>query len=73
MDDSFITQLKKSVGFIYIKKDNKFSPAGTGFFVSILTGYDPSKSYIYFVTAKHVLQKNNGEAMLKGKVKDTNE
>ncbi|MCV0430473.1 hypothetical protein [Nitrosopumilus sp.] len=57
---SIIKQIKKSVGFIYVKNGNVFHPAGTGFFVSVATGYDSSKSYFYFVTAKHVIQKKDG-------------
>ena len=57
MNRSVIQQIKKSVGFIYIKVDEEFHAVGTGFFVSVKSEYDSSKGHQYFVTAKHVLQK----------------
>ena len=60
MSDSIIAQIKKCIAFVFIKNGESVHPNGTGFFVSIPTGYDDSKSYKYFVTAKHVLQDLNG-------------
>lgn len=61
MDIDLIQKIKKSIGFIYIKVGEEFHVAGTGFFVSVKSEYDYSKSHRYFVTAKHVLQKDSGE------------
>jgi len=61
LDNDIIQKIKKSVGFIYKKTNDEFQVSGTGFFVSVKSERVPTKSHMYFVTAKHVLQKSNGE------------
>ena len=52
--------LKKTVAFIFIKnKEKKLSPIGTGFFIGIKGEKDSSKTFVYLITAKHVLQDKN--------------
>lgn len=60
MSESYISQIKKCVAFVFIKKNKQIVANGTGFFVSIPTGYDKNKAYKYFVTAKHVLRDQEG-------------
>ncbi|MBM4064642.1 MAG: trypsin-like peptidase domain-containing protein [Planctomycetes bacterium] len=49
-------EIKDTVTFIFIKNDSgQVIPNGTGFFVGIKDENDPNISYIYLVTAKHVL------------------
>ncbi|MBI4344467.1 MAG: trypsin-like peptidase domain-containing protein [Euryarchaeota archaeon] len=45
--------LKKTIGFIFIETSQGPMPIGTGFFVKV---QDRETSYVYFVTAKHVIQ-----------------
>ena len=45
--------LKKTIGFIFIETPQGPMPIGTGFFVKV---QDKETSYVYFVTAKHVIQ-----------------
>lgn len=50
-------EFKKPVAFIFIKDDaDKIIPNGTGFFVSIPDSSIRKISFIYLVTAKHVIQ-----------------
>ncbi len=53
------TEIKKVVGFIYAKNDKgEIKPNGTGFFVGISDSIS-KKTFVYLVTAKHVLKKQN--------------
>lgn len=45
--------LKKTIGFIFIETPQGPMPIGTGFFVKVQG--DADSSYVYFVTAKHVV------------------
>jgi hypothetical protein len=66
--EHYLKQVKKCVTFIFVKKDDAFSPVGTGFFVGIeVHGLDvdvneiPNHYFaVYLVTAKHVLQYEEG-------------
>lgn len=52
--------IKKVVAFIFIQdKDGNIIPQGTGFFVGIKSADNPNGSFVYLVTAKHVLQREN--------------
>jgi hypothetical protein len=63
------SQVKEVVAFIFIPnpdpqhKDEPI-PYGTGFFISIKDNKDPKKLFCYFVTAKHVLQKEDQKTWL---------
>jgi len=51
------SQVKDIVTFIFIKAPNgQLVPNGTGFFVGVKSEQDTAKSFVYLVTAKHVLQ-----------------
>lgn len=51
------SNLKKCVAFIFsLNSKGEYQPRGTGYFVSVPTKKDTTKSFIYFVTAKHVIQ-----------------
>lgn len=56
-----MTEVKSAVSFIYIQDSlgNRI-PNGTCFFVGIKSRLDSTKAFPYLVTAKHVLQKQNG-------------
>lgn len=54
----YLTQIKKCVTFIFIFKDGKYIPLGTVFFVGIKM---TEKYTVYLVTAKHILQSENGD------------
>ena len=54
----YLTQIKKCVTFIFIFKEGKYIPLGTGFFVGVQMA---EKFTVYLVTAKHVLQSENGD------------
>jgi hypothetical protein len=56
--------VKKSVVFIGVEVDDghggkKIRFCGTGFFVSVASQYDANKSWLYLVTAKHVVVELN--------------
>lgn len=52
-------EIKKVVGFIYVKNDkDEIKPNGTGFFVGV-SDSTSQKIAVYFITAKHVLKKRN--------------
>jgi hypothetical protein len=57
-------EIKKIVTFIFIKNNkNEFIPNGTGFFVCVETNREKSDTCItYLVTAKHVLQQQDGKS-----------
>ncbi|MCH7648990.1 MAG: hypothetical protein IIA83_10335 [Thaumarchaeota archaeon] len=55
-----LSLIKKCVGFLFIQQNKKIIAIGTGFFVGVPSGYDTNISYMYFVTAKHVLQNKDG-------------
>lgn len=58
---SIITEIKKSVSFIFIQNvKGELIPNGTGFFVGVKNENNTDRSNIYFVTAKHVLQDKDG-------------
>lgn len=51
--------ITKTVVFIYKGPDGKLEQAdGTGFFVSIPSPLDPNRSWVYLITAKHMVVKN---------------
>lgn len=51
------SQVKNIVAFIFIKNTKgEIVPNGTGFFVGVKDTNDTNRSYVYLVTAKHVLQ-----------------
>jgi hypothetical protein len=57
--DYYLDQVKQCVSFIFNEKSSgEKNPIGTGFFVSIGSEHG---NPVYFVTAKHVLQKDSGE------------
>jgi Trypsin-like peptidase domain len=48
--------IKKTVAFVFVKgTDGALLPNGTAFFVGVPSDSDPKRSYIYLVTARHVL------------------
>jgi hypothetical protein len=52
--------LRKVVAFILLQhSDGKFYAQGTGFFAGVSRLDDTTKSFVVFVTAKHVLQRKN--------------
>ena len=56
-----LQEIKKSVSFILIpERTDKLTPNGTGFFVGVKHADNESIFSVYFVTAKHVLQDENG-------------
>lgn len=57
---NFFEDIKKSVTFIFLEDDSRYVPNGTGFLVSVEVEKDTSTHVMYLVTAKHVIQKNNG-------------
>jgi hypothetical protein len=51
-------EVKSTVAFVFLKDEKgKMIPNGTGFFVGVKNPSDPNKVALYFVTAKHVIQK----------------
>ena len=55
-------ELKKCVAFVCIKDSKKnIVPIGTGFFIGVKCKPDSTKSYVYLVTAKHVVLDKNGK------------
>jgi len=62
------SDVKKAVAFVFLSdaqgepaldKSGNPIPLGTGFFVSVPTGRQRDRVYVYFVTAMHVLRQNN--------------
>lgn len=61
-------QVKKCITFIFLKSGDRFYPIGTGFFVgaeinSLVVDIDEIQDHyfaVYLVTAKHVLQDEDG-------------
>lgn len=54
-------QVKQVVAFVFIEKsDGKLEANGTAFFVGLPDELNPERSYVYLVTAKHVLQNTEG-------------
>jgi hypothetical protein len=52
-----INQIKNCVGFIFMQDDqNKITPQGTRFFVTVPQEHNPQKAVGHFVTARHVLE-----------------
>lgn len=51
-------EVKSVVGFLFIpgKQPGQLVPHGTGFFVAVRDSKNPDRSFVYLVTAKHVLQ-----------------
>jgi hypothetical protein len=68
---NFLPEIKNSVTFLFLKKEGKYVPNGTGFLVSVEAEKDLYYNYhqtkhspyyvMYLVTAKHVLQDSKGE------------
>ncbi|MBI5077414.1 hypothetical protein HZB94_03465 [Candidatus Falkowbacteria bacterium] len=56
-----LQEVKKSVSFIFIPDGkDKVKPNGTGFFIGVKNEENEKTFNFYFVTAKHVLQDNQG-------------
>jgi len=56
-----LQKIKKSVSFIFVSDGlGNFNARGTGFFVGVKNEKEESQLNVYFVTAKHVLQDENG-------------
>lgn len=56
-----LQEVKKSVSFIFIPDGkDKLKPNGTGFFIGVKKEENKNIFNVYFVTAKHVLQDNQG-------------
>ena len=53
--DTLVSQFKKTINYIYLFRDGKPFPNGTGFFIGKINK-DSTRYYTYLVTAKHVLQ-----------------
>jgi hypothetical protein len=51
-------EVKSVVAFVFVpdKEPGKFLPWGTAFFVAVKDELDPSRTFVYLVTAKHVLR-----------------
>lgn len=51
-------EVKSVVGFLFVsgKQPGELVPYGTGFFVGVKDPKNPDRSFVYFVTAKHVLR-----------------
>jgi hypothetical protein len=56
-----LTEIKKCTTFIFIEKEGKAVPNGTGFFVGVKDTEKPDSYKVYLVTAKHVLKDEKGE------------
>lgn len=56
-----LTEIKKCTTFIFIEKEGKVVPNGTGFFVGVKDTEKPDSYKVYLVTAKHVLKNEKGE------------
>jgi hypothetical protein len=48
-------EIRKCVFFILYRSKAGYIPAGTGFFTSMPFDNDPSRLFVYLVTAKHVI------------------
>ena len=48
-------EIRKSVFFVLFLTKNGYKLAGTGFFVSMPVPDDPNRTFIYLITAKHVI------------------
>lgn len=66
---SMIDQIKKTVSFVYVSTPKGDMPNGTAFFVLVPHKTQTDQVYIYLVTAKHVLQKNQSTGELFDSVK----
>lgn len=56
-------EVKQVVGFVFVQPEpGKLVANGTGFFVGVKDAQEPTRSYVYFVTAKHVLTQGAGGA-----------
>jgi hypothetical protein len=52
-------EIKKTVAFVFVKGgDGKLVPNGTAFFVGVPNETDPQQSFVYLVTARHVLRQD---------------
>ncbi|MEL0455717.1 hypothetical protein WJN01_05725 [Flavobacteriaceae bacterium SZ-1-7] len=61
---SLVPQFNKTVSFVYKHFENELRPNGTAFLVSI-PALREEGNYVYLVTAKHVVQDENGVFMKK--------
>lgn len=53
------SEVKRTVAFLFIKgADGKLVPNGTAFWVGVPSESDPSRTFVYLVTARHVLTTN---------------
>jgi hypothetical protein len=52
--------IKTVTAFIYVQTGTALIPYGTCFFVGLKSNENPDNSYLYLVTAKHVLQDKQG-------------
>jgi hypothetical protein len=61
-----LEEVKKCATFVFLIDDQqKVVPNGTGFFVKVRQEHNPNRGVGYFVTAKHVLQDDNGNVLHK--------
>ena len=52
--------VKRIVTFVFVKRPNgELAPNGTGFFVGVKDKKRPERSFVYFVTARHVMRSND--------------
>jgi len=64
LSEDIYSQIKKCVTFIGTGEEKDFNSKGTGFFIAVPVEGRESKITGYFVTAKHVIQDNNGQFFL---------
>ena len=59
-NSSHLNEIKKCVTFIFIEQNGQLVPNGTGFFVGVENEENSNLHMVYLVTAKHVLQNQEG-------------
>lgn len=63
---TMLEELKQTVSFIYdFEDEEQLKPIGTGFFIKIPVEHISNGYLRYFVTAKHIIQKENGDYLSK--------
>lgn len=60
IDEKIIAQLKRGITFVCIEKNSVYEEIGTGFFCQVLLEDLPTQAHTFFVTAKHILENENG-------------
>lgn len=61
MSEDIYLQIKKCVTFIGTGNEKAFNILGTGFFIGVPVEDQADRTTGYFVTAKHIVQGNNGQ------------